>query len=268
MAVMFKDMKRGSVYYLNPLKIKVLPELNGRHELPDIEWLIQDIARNGQDTPVVIRAEGPAKARIAVLDCGYSRWRAIIEINKRGLTPVPLRIACVFRDGNEVDGFLANIRENRFRNTTTELDDAHNIVRLRRFQMTEEDIAYVYFADARGDREKTKKAVAWVKKQAKLATLTPEGEKAIKEGRVKMSAARHIAALSAEAQKQLLELSEKGSSLTSQSIRKAQGKPEKITMRELRKALTVAARFKEIPETKVEIPIQVCEWLLSLLERM
>lgn len=265
MAVMFKDMKRGSIYYLDPRKIKVLPELNGRHELPDIEWLIQDMARNGQDTPVVVRAEGPPRERTAVLDCGYSRWRAINEINKRKLTPVPLRIACVFREGNEVDGFLANVRENRFRNTTTALDDAHNIVHLRRFQMTDDDIGYVYFPDAKGDRDKTKKAIAWVKKQAKLATLTPEGEKAVKEGRLKAPAARKIALMSAEAQKALL--AEEGP-VTTATVRKAEGKPEKMTLREVRKELNVATMYHVVPGSEAEIPLVVCDWLLSLVERM
>ncbi len=265
MAVMFKDMKRGSIYYLDPRKIKVLPELNGRHELPDIEWLIQDIARNGQDTPAVVRAEGPPSARTAVLDCGYSRWRAINEINKRKLTPVPLRIACVFREGNEVDGFLANVRENRFRNTTTALDDAHNIVHLRRFQMTDDDIAYVYFPDAKGDRNKTKKAIAWVKKQAKLATLTPEGEKAVKEGRLKTPAARKIAQMSAEAQKTLL--AEEGP-VTTATVRKAEGKPDKMSLRDLKDALKTSAQKRHVPGREVEIPIEVCNWLLSLVERM
>jgi ParB-like chromosome segregation protein Spo0J len=265
MAVMFKDMKRGSVYLLDSRKIKVLPELNGRHELPDIEWLIQDIARNGQDTPVVVRAEGPPSARTAVLDCGYSRWRAINEINKRKLTPVPLRLACVFREGNEVDGFLSNVRENRFRNTTTPLDDAHNIAHLRRFQMTDEDIAHVYFPDSKGDRKKTKKAIAWVKKQAKLATLTPEGEKAVKEGRLKAPAARKIAQLSAEVQKALL--AEQGP-VTAATVRKAEGKPEKMTLREVRKELNDAVRSHVVPVFNVQIPPMVCDWLLSLVERM
>lgn len=130
MAVEFKDKdsySRVNDYSFEPSALKINPKLNGRHDLPDIEWLIKDIADNGQLEPVLIRSDGG----VPVLCAGFSRWRAIVEINKRKLTPVPLRIRCSYFKGDEVDGFKVAIRENRFRNQTTPLDDAYNIAQLK-----------------------------------------------------------------------------------------------------------------------------------------
>src|SRR5437870_10614480 len=98
MAVEFKDKEsysRVNDYSFDPAALKINPKLNGRHDLPDIEWLIADIAKNGQLEPVPIRNDGGTR----VLCAGFSRWRAIVEINKRKLTPVPLRIRCSYFKG-------------------------------------------------------------------------------------------------------------------------------------------------------------------------
>ena len=39
-----------------PEELDIFPELNGRHELPDIQWLIDSILSVGQIQPVLIRA--------------------------------------------------------------------------------------------------------------------------------------------------------------------------------------------------------------------
>lgn len=189
MAVDFTDKtsySRTSEYLFEPGAIKINPKLNGRHDLPDIEWLIADIAANGQLEPVIIRNDGG----VPVLSAGFSRWRAIIEINKRKMTPVPLKIRCSYFKGNEIDGFKVAIRENRFRNQTTPLDDAYNIAQLKRWGQTEEEIAELYQQD-----------VKWVRSREKLVELTPEAKEALKTGRLKAPAAVKLAKLSASAQK-------------------------------------------------------------------
>ena len=70
---------RTSEYKFLPQYIEVAPEMNGRHELPDIQWIINSILRHGQLQPVTIRRT----ASKPVLVAGFSRWRAISEINKQ-----------------------------------------------------------------------------------------------------------------------------------------------------------------------------------------
>lgn len=193
MAVDFIDKSsysRTSEYLFEPSAIKINPKLNGRHDLPDIEWLIADIAENSQLEPVIIRSEGG----VPVLSAGFSRWRAIVEINKRKLTPVPLKIRCSYFKGNEIDGFKVAIRENRFRTGTSAIDDAYNIAQLQRWGQTEEQIAEIYRED-----------VAWIKKRLKLVELTPEAQEALKSGRLKAPAAVKLAKMSAEQQRKAVE---------------------------------------------------------------
>jgi len=201
MAVEFKvDHERSSEYRFLPQDITVHPELNGRHEKPDVEWLIADILRTGQHTCVQVRNDGGE----AVLVAGFSRWRAVSEINRRKLTPKPLKLRATYVRVNEVTAFLMNISENRFRNETTPIDDAYNIQRLLNvYQMSEKQIAEVYFPTA-ATGEETKRAIKFVKDRVALITLTPEAEEAVKTGRVKESAAAAIAKLSASQQREVL----------------------------------------------------------------
>lgn len=201
MAVEFKvDHERSSEYRFLPRDISVNPELNGRHEKPEVEWLIADILRFGQHTCVQIRNDGGK----AVLVAGFSRWRAVSEINKRKLTPKPLKLRATYVRVNEIEAFMMNISENRFRNVVTPIDDAHNIKRLLNvYQMTDEQIAKVYFPTATTEEE-TKRAIKFVKDRMALITLTPEAAEAVKSGRVKESAAAAIAKLSSEQQREVL----------------------------------------------------------------
>jgi ParB-like chromosome segregation protein Spo0J len=199
MAVTFDvESTRSSVYFFAPEDITIKPELNGRHDLPDIEWLIADIARRGQVVPVSIRKDGGKPVLVA----GHSRWRACVEINKRHLTSVPVKLACTYFMGNERDGFMASISENRFRNTTTPMDDSYNIGKLMKWGQAEKDIATIYFPNQTA--EEAKKNVAWVKSRAKLLNLSPEVQDAVSAGTVKPTAAAHLATLSAEQQRKAM----------------------------------------------------------------
>jgi len=178
----------------------VIPEaLNGRHVLPDIEGLIQDILVNGQHTPVVIRKDGGKP----VLCAGFSRYRAVSEINKRKLLPVPLQLRCTYSQSDEKEGFLLAVSENHHRNSLTDLDYAYQIKMLmKKFAMTEEQVALIYFPGASDD--KLKAAKRFVKQRLALINLSKSAEKAMLEGTLKGSAARAIAKLSAEQQQEAL----------------------------------------------------------------
>lgn len=190
MAVAFTtEHTRTSEYLFNPKEIIVKPELNGRHEAPDIEPLIADIVRRGQIEPGVVRNDGGK----AVLCAGFSRWRAVTEINKRKLTPVPLPFRATYLKANELDGFLANIAENRFRNQTTKLDDAYNVQRLEAWGQTAEQIAEIYGADLK-----------WVRSMQKLVALDPSAQNAVASGKIKSSAIAAVSKLTTEDQRKIV----------------------------------------------------------------
>jgi ParB/RepB/Spo0J family partition protein len=250
MAVQFQAThSRTSEYRMLPEAIVIKPSLNGRHVLPDIEPLIQDILLNGQHTPVVIRNDGGQ----AVLCAGFSRWRAISEINKRKLAPVPLQVRCTYTQSNEQQGFLLAISENRSRNATTELDDAYNITRLmKQFGMTEEQIAEQYFPG--GDQ---REAMRFVKQRMALVNLSPEAEKMMIAGRLKGSAAVKIAKMSQAQQKEYIE-----NAPTAKIKAPANGHVP------LKKVLTQALKAEKITikGKAFVLPDEVVEWLQGLLK--
>lgn len=207
MAVEFKvEHTRTSEYLLAPKDITFKPELNGRHDCPDIEELIQSMVAVGQLQPILIRNDGGTPILVA----GFSRWRAAVEINNRKLTPQPFRLRCVYFKGSEQQGVLANIAENRVRNSTTPVDDGYNICRLERYGMTIEEIAKVYGEE-----------VAWVKKRASLVSLTPEAQTALKKGEIKPEAAIVLAKMSEAEQRREMESAKKrGKVLTAGGLRK------------------------------------------------
>lgn len=183
------EQTRGSVYLFDPADLIINPDLNGRQEAPDVKGLIADILERGQLQPVLVGNDGGKP----VLRAGFSRWRAISEINKQKLTPKPMPIKAVFFRGDERQGFLANLAENLQRNATTPLDDAHNCRRLEAWGMSPADIA-----------KKVKRSEAWVRGRLKISEATPELKKALADGRVNPSAATAIAAMSAEQQKSIV----------------------------------------------------------------
>lgn len=212
-------VRTSAAFEALPEDIDVREALNGRHNVPDIEWLIQSILTQGQIQPVPVWNDGGSPVLIA----GFSRWRAISEINKRKLTPNPLKLKMTFvRNMNERSAFVMNIQENRFRNETTPVDDAHNVQRLLNgFQMTEEEIAKLYFPTAATEAE-IAKAVKWVKERIALIGLSPEAEQALKDGRLKPTAAAAISKLKASQQREIVS---KEGKITGADIKAANPKP-------------------------------------------
>ena len=183
------DMKRGSTYSFPPEELDVPAEMNGRHDLPPIEWLIESIVAQGQLTPVQVRNNG-GKPRLV---SGFSRWRAIVEINKRKLTPVRLPIICVLYDGNDQAAYLANLAENVQRNDLTAMDEAHVCAQLSKWGMSLEQIAERF--PKRGGSLGEHQKPAWVKTRIRLYGAVPEVQQAVTTGKLKPTAAAHIATL-------------------------------------------------------------------------
>jgi hypothetical protein len=145
---------------------------------------------------------------------------AAIEINRRKLTPAPFKLRCVYFQGSEQEAFRATVRENHDRRATTPIDDAHNIAKLERFGMTVAEIAELY-----GEKD------AWVKDRRALADLGSAATKAVREGRLKPTQAKKLAKLSKEAQAEAVKGKEK---VTAKEVRKAEGKPQKVGLAEVR----------------------------------
>jgi len=200
MAVSFSSetmTRSGALYVDYPENILIDPELNGRHELPDIEELAADIEAHGQYTPVVVRKNDAGQA---VLVYGHRRWRALLLLNERN-PDNKRKITCNYVALTEAEAFAAAIGENRFRKDVSPIDDAENIRIMRqRFAKSDEDIAAIYFPQAKTDEAKTE-ALRFVKQRAALIELAPEAAQAVRDGRVKITAAVHLAKLSRDQQK-------------------------------------------------------------------
>lgn len=253
MAVNWKDEhNRTSEYRFFPEDLKVIPELNGRTEAPNIEPLIADILERGQVTPIAIRNDGGK----AVLVAGHLRWLAVSEINKRKLTPVKMQLRCCYLQCSDQEGFLANITENVIRSTTTELDDAHNIKLLLKWGMTEDQISKVYFPTAK-EREESKAAIKWVKKRVALISLTSEARQAIKDGRVKITQATRLSKLSAEQQREVAKGTGK---IDSKKLKSQSAKPT------LKTAIKAIVESGKLP-SGFKVSDEICEYLKSLLSK-
>lgn len=179
--------KRGSEYLFPPEDIAIPAEMNGRHDLPDIEQLIKSIEKYGQLQPVVIRNDGG----IPTLVAGFSRWRAICEINRTRPAGEKMPVRCVPVRCDENQGLLRNIHENRKRNPTTPLDDAYNMQKLEQMGKSIAEIAEEYGESAQ-----------WVSGRLSLLSLAPEAKQALSSGKMKVTAAIAIAKLAAKAQKE------------------------------------------------------------------
>jgi ParB-like chromosome segregation protein Spo0J len=197
MAVSFSQdtISRGDSLYVDyPENILVEPELNGRHEHTDVEALAADIAQFGQRTPCVIRKND---AGLAVLVFGHRRYRSVALLNERNPN-AKRKLICKYEKLSDAEAFVAAIGENRFRRDVSPIDDCANICLLKtRFGKSESDIAAIYFPEAPDAPE----SLRFVKQRAALDELAPEAALAVREGRVKLTAAVALAKLSKDQQR-------------------------------------------------------------------
>jgi ParB-like chromosome segregation protein Spo0J len=180
-----------------------VPELNGRREHTDITALVADIDRNGQRTPVLFRKGDNGET---ILVYGHRRFRAVIEVNKlreaRGEKPI--KLMGTYMRGGEQEALILAIGENRFRKDVSPLDDAGNVgLLIERYHMSLEEIAKIYFPEAETDAAKAE-AVRWVKMRNDLLELAPEAAEAVRDGRIKVTAAHALAKLTRAQQREKL----------------------------------------------------------------
>ena len=234
MAVGFEtkgDVTRGTVYYFEPSDIDLDTENNGRHDLPDITGLVASIAVNGQMQPCVVRKDG----KRAKLVAGYSRWRAVVEINKDRKGDDRLKLACVYTDANEVDAIRMAYEENAERNSLTAVDHGYMISRLVKGGKTIDDVATMIRRDA-----------SWCKTHLALVNLVPEAQAAVTKGEIKPSAAKALSKLAAAEQRRAMTERDKKGRVTSKTIKSGQAvstKERYATGKELRSAISEAMAY-------------------------
>jgi ParB-like chromosome segregation protein Spo0J len=196
-----------------PENIILDPILNGRYErdTPEVkaavEALAADIQAHGQTTPVKFRKNDAGQP---VLVFGYSRFHAVNLINKRLRAKGTAEDQLLKLEGSyevltEEEALVAAIGENRFRVGTSPMDDCWNITLLRkRFKKSDEEIAVIYFPEARGP-EKKSAAVKFVKDRGALAELHVDAQEAVTKGEIKVTTATKLAKLSKDEQKRIIE---------------------------------------------------------------
>jgi len=243
------DVGRGATtFQAYPEEILLDPELNGRHELTDVDSLAADIGLRGQSTPVVCRKDDLGNP---VLVFGHRRYRAVCLLNDQN-PDARRKLNFIYRRYTETEAFIEAISENRFRTDVTPMDDATNMEILqRRFGKTVEDIAKVYFPEAKTEPELAT-AHKFVKDRLSLIELAPEAQAAVREGRMKITAAVGLSKLSRDQQKKRVakEGKIKVSDVTVAKGKKA--KPAKIapTLKQLIEALIATADFENYDERK------------------
>lgn len=179
------ENERGSIYKFALEDIVVRKEDNGRHDVPNIEELILDIEKRGQDTPVTVRNEGGKP----VLVFGYQRYRAIAEINRRNPDLAPRPILAVFKQLTPFEAFQANVQENRMRSGVTPIDDAYNMKRMMNVYGLSERQVVEFYSPTSETPKAREDAQRWVRERLALIGLTPAAEKAVRAGRVKLHTA-------------------------------------------------------------------------------
>ena len=239
MAVGFEtkgDVTRGTVYYFEPSDIDLDTENNGRHDLPDITGLVASIAANGQMQPCVVRKDG----KRAKLVAGYSRWRAVVEINKDRKGDDRLKLACVYTDANEVDAIRMAYEENAERNSLTAVDHGYMISRLVKGGKTIDDVATLIRRDA-----------SWCKTHLALVNLVPEAQAAVTKGEIKPSAAKALSKLAAAEQRRAMTERDKKGRVTAKTIKTgqpAETKERHANAKELRVAIGETLKFLDATE--------------------
>lgn len=211
----YPDYKRVDVHMLDPRSIKILPEFNGRKNLPPIDDLLRDFLKVGQLVNCIItKRDGEP-----VLLAGHRRWRAALKLSEEKKGPHGagvFKLRCSSYLGTPMECFKVTLKEN-IRQPTEPEDDGYNMMKLAtNFDMSEEDIAVFferYTADGKPD-------VKFVQERMALASLAPESLSALKAGIVKPSAAVALAKLSQKVQRDKLKRLAEGEKLTVASLKR------------------------------------------------
>lgn len=127
-----ENVGRQDVFLVDPREVTVDPALRARWEVdppgPEaVQELVESFLEFGQSNACVARQNPVDKTLI--IEQGQTRHAAALWIVNNRDPKWRLKVTVV--DRNEEEGFVCAIEENRVRNETTAMDDAHNMRRLR-----------------------------------------------------------------------------------------------------------------------------------------
>lgn len=180
--------KEARNVYRIPVDLIVADEtVRGRHKAPpqkDVEALAHSIKEHGQLQAVMVRkiTKGDNKGKYQ-LSLGFTRFYAIKWGNETGLFSPELPILAATATMNDEESFTRNVVENRHRNQTTAVDDAHNMRRLREdYGKSNADISRLYNVSQ-----------AYVSQLTKLLTLPASIQNKVADGKLTLSGALMLA---------------------------------------------------------------------------
>jgi ParB family chromosome partitioning protein len=166
------EVKRGDFLYIHPDDVIVDESLRGRHKSPGkdaVESLAQSILEHGQRQAAEVRRLPNKKVQLVY---GYTRLEAVKLLHAQGHTEIKFKVSVT--TCNEREAFVANVVENKHRNATTPIDDAHNMRRLaEQHGMKNAEIAKLYRCSE-----------SWVSKLLKLLSLPAEVQERIQNGQL------------------------------------------------------------------------------------
>ena len=210
------DVKRGDLLRVWPEDLVVNPAKRGRCFPPtqeDVESLAAKIAAMGQLQAVPVTVTFDKRLELAA---GFTRWESITWLNSQPGAE-KRRIECKVIDANEEEAFMANLSENRDRNATSVIDDAHNIRRMsEQFHKTDEEIMAFY------GTPKKPMSPSWLEGMRSLVRLPKADQRRIHDGEISKSQGLQLAAMDPAKREQTLEIAQAdGGKLTTTSVLKA-----------------------------------------------
>lgn len=235
------SVRKSTTHMLRPDDIEVRPQLNGRwKDLARPDRLIDSLLSLGQIQAVVLRPN-PENGN-PLLVAGFRRILAAKTITKEklgGYSPdKPFLIECkLFPVKTDEEALLLNIAENRDRESTSAIDDAHNMDRLHKDHgMKYEDIAKHYGM-----------AVSSVSNRISLLTLAIPIQEAVHKGEMSPTAALQLVGSDDQTQAEALKLGAK----TIDQVRQTAAKGSQTGQRRPgRKRSDPNARVKTLKDTR------------------
>lgn len=228
-----KDVGRTDIFHIMPIHILVDEALNGRQQAHGDET-VMDLARSiltfGQQQPVTVRRLANKKVQLV---SGYRRWKAVSLINTTLQPDNPVKLQCRVIEANDEEAFTRNLIENHDRESTTPIDDAHNIRRLREvYSWDDEKILALY-----------RRSPAWLAQTTKLLQLPNKVQEEVSRGNLAKNDALDLTELSPAEQKEAMDEGRDdtgriASGAVKERVRKsrqAEGKGKSRTMSDLRK---------------------------------
>lgn len=220
------DVKRGDLLRIWPADLVVDPDKRGRAIPPTREQVEEKLA-----SMLLLGQLQPCPATIThdkrlELSAGFTRWEALMLHNGRCAPEDKRRIEVKVIDANAEESFLANIAENRQRNVTTVIDDAHNIRRLtEKFHKTDEEICAIYAENGKP------MSASWLENMRSLTRLDREHQEGIHYGHLNASVGYLLATIDPKEREAVLKdaADEGKGKVTTTSVVKAARKRKVLT---------------------------------------